>query len=426
MMRYYDIFTKEACEKLIVVLKLDEMDLVNNKNCEIVSITLMNSALDLSLDKISDKYFQVQYEYHLFWLGIFCVNKESHESLKFVFKKTCLPLIMSSHVARKKLYLEGYGSYFLEWHLASGLKTLKCMYKISHGGNGTRGCLYFMLKKQKDKIWKSGILSYPQGLPPNRDQLDPNVDVVLPIPLIRVHMCNLHAIERIVDKMVYLSILFAWNKIPQEESKNSIEEIQHVLSKVGLHGRNVKIEKDIKRSGTRGNLPGKPSMSGVKEHHFLEKKCGHGCLGFYEDLIDVEDDRIGGGCESSIKKKHAWRSFSSLFLLMDKEKFIEGDAIAFQKVVTNFMCNERSLGREPYDTLYGMYINFHPTSTFLCTSLYFTYYYCKLTSFNTCVWYSKIDRTMYVCSINYLHAGHGLRKNMEAWPCGVQEYGEIT
>jgi hypothetical protein len=180
-------------------------------------------------------------------------------------------------------------------------------------------------------------LSCPQDLPPDHDQLDPNVDAVLPIPLIRVHMCTLHAFVRIVDKMVYLSILFSWNKIPKEESKNLIEAIEQVLSKAGLHGGNVKIEKYIKRSGTRGNLPTNPSMSGVKAHHFLENKCGHGCLGFYEDLIDAEDDRTSGGHESARKKKHAWRSLSSLFMLMDKEKFIEGDATTFQKVVTDFI-----------------------------------------------------------------------------------------
>jgi hypothetical protein len=82
-------------------------------------------------------------------------------------------------------------------------------------------------------------------------------------------------------------------------------------------------------------------------------------------------------------------------------------------------CNEIIMGRESYDTLYVMNINFHPTSNFVCTYLYFTYYYCKLTSFGTFFWYSKKDWTMYVCNINYLHTGHGLQKNMESWPFGV-------
>ena len=101
-------------------------------------------------------------------------------------------------------------------------------------------------EKQKYRSWKGGILSCPQNLPPDRDQLDPNLDAMLPIQLIRVNMCTFHAFVRIVDKMVYLSIFFAWNKTPQTESKNSIEAIDHVLSKATLHGGNVKIEKILR------------------------------------------------------------------------------------------------------------------------------------------------------------------------------------
>lgn len=192
-------------------------------------------------------------------------------------------------------------------------------------------------KKQKDRSWKGGILSCHQNLPPDCDHLDPNLDAVLPIPLTRVHMCTLHAFVRIVDKMVYLSILFAWNKSPQTESKKSIEAIECVLSKASLHGGHVKIEKDIKRSGTRGNIIEYTSMSSVKARHFLEKKCGHGCWGLYEELINAEDDCTSGGHESIRKKKCSWRSLSSFFLRMDKETFMEGDAIAFQEVVTDFI-----------------------------------------------------------------------------------------
>lgn len=78
-------------------------------------------------------------------------------------------------------------------------------------------------------------------------------------------------------------------------------------------------------------------MSSVKACHFLEKKCGHGCWRLYEDLIDAEDDRTSGGHKSTRKNKCAWRSLSSFFLLMDKEKFMEGDAIAFQITIIDFI-----------------------------------------------------------------------------------------
>lgn len=104
-----------------------------------------------------------------------------------------------------------------------------------------------------------------------------------------------------------------------------------------MHGGYAKIEKYIKRSGTRGNIIEYTSMSSVKARHFLEKKCGHGCWGLYEELINAEDDCTSGGHESIRKKKCSWRSLSSFFLRMDKETFMEGDAIAFQEVVTDFI-----------------------------------------------------------------------------------------
>ena len=44
-------------------------------------------------------------------------------------------------------------------------------------------------------------------------------------------MCTLHEFVKIFDKMVYLFILFASNKTPQDQSKESIEVIECVLSK---------------------------------------------------------------------------------------------------------------------------------------------------------------------------------------------------
>ena len=154
IVRYYDISIEEGCRKLIVVLKLDEMELVNMEKYERVSITLMNRALDPNLDKESDKYFQVQSEDHLFWFGIFRVNKESHDSLKFVFSKTYLPSTISSQTVGEKLYVEGYGSYFVEWHLAADLKNLRCIYKISHGADAMHNCLYCIMKNKNIEVGK--------------------------------------------------------------------------------------------------------------------------------------------------------------------------------------------------------------------------------------------------------------------------------
>ena len=173
----------------------------------------------------------------------------------------------------EKLDVDGYGSYEVEWHLAADLKTLKCMYNVGHGANAKHSCIYCMHTRKKEKVpsggWSNGVTSCRQDLSPNRDEMDKNINPILPIPLTRVHICTLHAFVRIVDKLVYLSILFAWNKQPQEIAQNSIEAIEKVLSNAGLHGGNVKICKDTKLSRARGNIPSKPSMGEVKARHFI-------------------------------------------------------------------------------------------------------------------------------------------------------------
>ena len=46
MVKFYDISIEEAHGKLVFVIKLDEMELINDEKYERVSITLMNRAMD--------------------------------------------------------------------------------------------------------------------------------------------------------------------------------------------------------------------------------------------------------------------------------------------------------------------------------------------------------------------------------------------
>lgn len=54
MVKFYDISVEEAHEKLIFVVKLDEMELINREKYERVSITLMNRAMDPNIE-VTDK-----------------------------------------------------------------------------------------------------------------------------------------------------------------------------------------------------------------------------------------------------------------------------------------------------------------------------------------------------------------------------------
>ena len=106
---------------------------------------------------------------------------------------------------------------------------------------------------------------------------------------------------------------------------------------MSLHGGNVKICKDTKLSGARGNVPSKPSMGGVKARHFITdvKPSGKGQWEIYKDLIDAEDDRIDNGI-FAVRKRKFWMALSTLFSLMDKDKFEKGDGMAFTTAVTLF------------------------------------------------------------------------------------------
>lgn len=180
-------------------------------------------------------------------------------------------------------------------------------------------------------------MSCRQDIPLDREKLDKKFDLILPIPLTKVHIYTLHGFVRITDKSVYLSILSAWNKSPKEISKKSIEAIENVLSKAGLHGRNVKICKDTKLSGPRGNVPCKPSMGGVKTRHFIEdsKERLEAQPKLYSDLIDAENDLSDRG-NSAIRKKKVWMALSVMHSFMNKEKFDVGDDISFTNSVIDF------------------------------------------------------------------------------------------
>ena len=58
-------------------------------------------------------------------------------------------------------------------------------------------------------------------------------------------------------------------KEPERESKRVIKAIEKVLSNIGLHGGNVKIEEDPKQSQGRYKVPRKASIGGVKARRFL-------------------------------------------------------------------------------------------------------------------------------------------------------------
>ena len=93
---------------------------------------------------------------------------------------------------------------------------------------------------------------------------------VFDIPLTNVHIYTLHALCRIIEKLVHLHIVFAW-KIKDAKRKSAISALEKVLSEIGLHGGNVHIQRDSRSSTHEKDIPMKPSIEGVKARRFLSK-----------------------------------------------------------------------------------------------------------------------------------------------------------
>ena len=100
--------------------------------------------MNRALKPKDSKYFSVQLEENIWWLGAFEVDSEDFTVLNWVFHHTTIPEIINAQQSGEEIDVEGFGSYRAEWHMGGDLKTLKCMYNVSKGANAKSPCLYCM------------------------------------------------------------------------------------------------------------------------------------------------------------------------------------------------------------------------------------------------------------------------------------------
>lgn len=237
--------------------------------------------------------------------------------------------MIKEHMDGELLNVPRKGDFKVEWHLAGDLKTLKCMFNVSHGVTSKHPCLYCM-KSSKDMTKNTGI---------SRDKEDPNWKPVLPIPLQNVHICTLHAEVRIIEKLVYCHILYAWNTKPKSSSKEAISRLEDVLSKAGLHKGHVKIQKDLKLSGKTGNVPCKPSIGGAKARRFLSNHSGKPSKIHYsvwKDIIAATQDFEHKG-STRLLKVEVWKKLDDMVKILRKEIFSNNDVRLLQKSCVEFV-----------------------------------------------------------------------------------------
>lgn len=137
---------------LIFVLKLDEAEIIHGQKMERVSITLMNRALDSTIDFNSERYFSIQSEREIWPIASFQVPRESYDILKWVFDQTHIPSLIKLQGEGQLLNVPGIGDFSIEWHLAADMKTIKCVYGLKHGANSLHSCIYCCQERVKSRI----------------------------------------------------------------------------------------------------------------------------------------------------------------------------------------------------------------------------------------------------------------------------------
>ena len=219
------VFAEVGDDPLKFVLKLDEAEIMHGKKFEKVSITLMNCALDPEVIKNDERYFSVQSEQEIWSIACFLVVKVSYEVLKWTFAQTKFPEVIAAQELGQPLVVPDIGTFKVEWRLNVNMKTIKCMYGLKGGVMSKFACVYCNQEREKSlvvsaptasliartrakKNWNGGLFARSVSMGPievgNRDKWKP----ILPRPLERVHICTLHALTRITEKLMHLHIMF--------------------------------------------------------------------------------------------------------------------------------------------------------------------------------------------------------------------------
>lgn len=303
-------YTELGDKPLIFVLKLNEAEVIHGQKMERVSITIMNRALDRNINPKSESYFSVQSEREIWTIASFQVPRESHEILSWVFNKTKIPALIKAQGEGQLLQVPDVGKFAVEWHLAADMKTIKCMYGLSMGANSLHSCVYCCQERARPILgtttdlnsrkctWHEGLFSKKVvGKPLLGDATLGQWRPILDIPLDRVHICTLHAFNRIIEKIIHMHFMHIWTIREPRLQKQAMDEMQRVVSLTGAHGGNVVIFKDEDLSGRSNSVPNKPSFSGANAMKLFKNNPlePQNPRKLYVDIINAEKNNMNKG-----------------------------------------------------------------------------------------------------------------------------------
>lgn len=215
----------------------------------------------------------------------------------------------------------------VEWHLAGDLKSLKCMFGCKQGANAEYTCIYCTFKKNSQGSIQKGA--------PNRDKKDPNWSPILPIFLERVHFCTLHSEIRMLDKLLHLHVTFAWNMKPKKKSDECLAKLEEILSKMGLHGGNVKLCRD---GNNDQNVPAKVSMGGGKARRLLSNHSKSSKLSYenWKDICACTTNQVDSVVIAN-KRMKVWVTLDRMVKTMKKRTIQQSELQEFGKTIDEFI-----------------------------------------------------------------------------------------
>lgn len=151
---------------------------------------------------------------------------------------------------------------------------------------------------------------------------------IFDISLNQVHICVLHALNRIIEKVVHMHFMHVWTIGDEALQKLAIDEMQKAVSLTGAHGGNVVIFKDQDLSRKSNSVPNKPSFSGVHAKKlFQENPTDSSAIPrlLYVDVVNAEKNFLRKG---QAKKDHLqlWQMLEALLPYFEGLRLKEGQS----------------------------------------------------------------------------------------------------
>jgi hypothetical protein len=144
-------------------------------------------------------------------------------------------------------------------------------------------------------LWRGGLFAPRIRAKLVDIEIHPRWKPILPIPLTRTHMCTLHALVRIVEKILHLHFIFVWNMQDEYRKTEAIHAMERTMSFIGLEGSNCVLKRDPRRSGKNGNVVMKPSLSGVHASKLFQKSSWFNNNKVWKDVCASEMNNLENG-----------------------------------------------------------------------------------------------------------------------------------